>query len=172
MLASPRGADAEPEEQDAPAPATPVPTTPAPTTPPSPAPAPPASAPVPAAGEGEPAPAPTAGENEDETSPTPPPPDDGKRALRRRDLSVARIFRGPFSTSRLFSMPTADVIGAYMLTLSRDASLLQETGFLTSGGVVSIGFGDIAQLEYRHTSAISITGVNAPLPAVGVQLKV
>ena len=181
MLASPRGANAEPEEQAAPAPATPVPTTPAPTTPPSPAPAPPASAPVPAAGEGEPAPAPTAGENEDETSPTPaepplsatpPPPDDGKRALRRRDLSVARIFRGPFSTSRLFSMPTADVIGAYMLTLSGDASLLQETGFLTSGGVVSIGFGDIAQLEYRHTSAISITGVNAPLPAVGVQLKV
>jgi hypothetical protein len=43
---------------------------------------------------------------------------------------------------------------------------------LTSAGVLSIGFGDIAQLEYRHTSAIGITGVNAPLPAVGVQLKV
>lgn len=104
--------------------------------------------------------------------PPPPPPDDGTRALRRRDLSLARVFRGPFSTSRLFSMPTADVIGAYMLTLSGDASLLQATGVLTSAGVLSIGFGDIAQLEYRHTSAISITGVNAPLPAVGVQLKI
>jgi hypothetical protein len=59
-----------------------------------------------------------------------------------------------------------------MLTLSGDASLLQETGVLTSAGVLSIGFGDIAQLEYRHTSAISITGVNAPLPAVGVQIKI
>lgn len=107
-------------------------------------------------------------------APAPPPerPDDGTRALRRRDLSTARIFRGPFSTSRLFSMPTADVIGAYMLTLSGDASLLQEAGVLTSAGVLSIGFGDIAQLEYRHTSAISVTGVNAPLPAVGVQLKI
>jgi hypothetical protein len=102
----------------------------------------------------------------------PPPPDDGTRALRRPELSLGRIFRGPFSTSRLFSMPTADVIGAYVLTLSGDASLLQETGALTSAGVLSIGFGDIAQLEYRHTSAISVTGVNAPLPAVGVQLKV
>jgi hypothetical protein len=104
--------------------------------------------------------------------PPPLPPDDGTRALRRRDLSRARVFRGPFSTSRLFSMPTADVIGAYMLTLSGDASLLQEAGVLTSAGVVSIGFGDIAQLEYRHTSAISVTGVNAPLPAVGVQIKI
>jgi len=104
--------------------------------------------------------------------PAPPAPDDGTRALRRPDLSLARILRGPFSTSRLFSMPTADVIGAYVLTLSGDASLLQEAGALTSAGVLSIGFGDIAQLEYRHTSAISVTGVNAPLPAVGVQLKV
>jgi hypothetical protein len=114
-----------------------------------------------------------AGAGDDAAAAAPgPPPDDGTRALRRRDLSLARVFRGPFSTSRLFSMPTADVIGAYMLTLSGDASLLQEAGVLTSAGVLSIGFGDIAQLEYRHTSAISITGVNAPLPAVGVQLKI
>jgi hypothetical protein len=98
--------------------------------------------------------------------------DDGTKAIRRRGLSTARIFRGPFSTSRLFSMPTADVIGAYMLTLSGDASLLQDTGILTSAGVVSIGFGDIAQLEYRHTAAISVTGINAPLPAAGVQIKI
>jgi len=119
-----------------------------------------------AEGEADPAPA------QAEPPPPPAPPDDGTRALRRRDLSTARIFRGPFSTSRLFSMPTADVIGAYMLTLSGDASLLQETGVLTSAGVVSIGFGDIAQLEYRHTSAISISGTNAPLPAAGVQIKI
>ena len=42
---------------------------------------------------------------------------------------------------------------------------------LTSAGVIAVGFGDIAQLEYRHTAAISVTGVNAPVPAVGVQLK-
>ena len=43
---------------------------------------------------------------------------------------------------------------------------------LTSAGVLAVGFGDIAQIEYRHTGAISVTGVNAPLPAVGVQLTV
>ncbi|MEO7094119.1 MAG: hypothetical protein ABI175_12770 [Polyangiales bacterium] len=42
---------------------------------------------------------------------------------------------------------------------------------ITSAGVIAIGFGDIAQLEYRHSAAISVTGVNAPLPGVGVQLK-
>jgi hypothetical protein len=132
-----------------------------------------------------PAPAPSGGRIGDDPSvpdpaydPVPPPAtakpyvDDGTRAIRRRDLSRARIFRGPFSTSRLFSMPTADVVGAYMLTLSGDASLLQSTGILTSAGVLSMGFGDIAQLEYRHTAAISVTGVNAPLPSAGVQLKI
>lgn len=123
-----------------------------------------------------PAPDPQAAASSQQQPPQPqpqqPPIDDGTRAIRRRDLTVARVFRGPFSTSRLFSMPTADVIGAYMLTLSADASLLQETGVLTSAGVVAIGFGDIAQLEYRHTSAISVTGINAPLPAVGVQIKI
>jgi hypothetical protein len=91
---------------------------------------------------------------------------------RRPDLTVRQVMRGPFRSSRLFSMPTTDVIGAYMLSLSGDGSLLQETGLLTSAGVLAIGFGDIAQLEYRHSSAISVTGVNAPLPGVGVQLKV
>jgi hypothetical protein len=43
---------------------------------------------------------------------------------------------------------------------------------LTSAGVLAIGFGDLAQIEYRHTGTISVTGVNAPLPAVGVQLTV
>jgi hypothetical protein len=80
--------------------------------------------------------------------------------------------RGPFQTSRLFAMPTADVIGAYMLSISGDGSLLQQTGLLTSAGVIALGFGDLAQLEYRHSAAISITGVNAPLPGVGVQVKI
>jgi hypothetical protein len=91
---------------------------------------------------------------------------------RRPDATLGQMFAGPFHTSRLFSMPTADVIGAYMLSLSYDGSLLQQPGVLTSAGVLAIGFGDIAQLEYRHTSAISVTGVNAPVPAVGVQLKI
>jgi len=98
--------------------------------------------------------------------------DDGRPARRTPTTSLRRIFRGPFQSSRLYTMPTADTIGAYMLSISGDGSLLQQPGILTSAGVVAVGFGDIAQLEYRHTSAISITGINAPVPSVGVQLKV
>jgi hypothetical protein len=76
-----------------------------------------------------------------------------------------------FRSSRLFTMPTADVVGAYVVSLSGDGSLLQQPGVLTSAGVFAIGFGDLAQLEYRHTSAIGIGGVNAPVPAVGIQFK-
>ena len=91
--------------------------------------------------------------------------------VRRRTATVREVMRGPFSSSRLFAMPTADVVGAYILSMSGEGSLLQQTGLLTSAGALAVGFGDIAQLEYRHTSAISIDAVNAPLPAVGVQLK-
>ncbi len=97
---------------------------------------------------------------------------DATPVKRTRDASLRRVFRGPFQSSRLYTMPAADVVGAYVLSLSGDASLLQDPGILTSAGVLAIGFGDIAQLEYRHTSAISITGVNAPVPSVGVQLKI
>ncbi len=90
---------------------------------------------------------------------------------RRRESSLRTVMKGPFRSSRLFAMPTTDVIGAYMLSLSGDGSFLQETGLLTSAGVLAAGFGDIAQLEYRHSAAISISGVNAPLPGVGVQIK-
>lgn len=88
-----------------------------------------------------------------------------------RDATLGALFRRPVHSSRLFAMPSADVIGAYMLSLSGDASLLQKPGLLTAAGVAAVGFGDIAQLEYRHTEAIGITGVDAPVPAVGVQLK-
>jgi len=98
--------------------------------------------------------------------------DDAAGPARKKDSTVTQIMRGPFMTSRLFAMPTADVIGAYMLSISGDGSLLQQTGLLTSAGVLAIGFGDLAQLEYRHSAAISITGVNAPLPGVGVQVKI
>jgi hypothetical protein len=97
--------------------------------------------------------------------------DDTKPAKRTRTTSMRRIFRGPFQSSRLYTMPAADTVGAYVLSISGDGSLLQEPGLLTSAGVIAIGFGDIAQLEYRHTSAISVTGLNAPVPTVGVQLK-
>jgi hypothetical protein len=90
---------------------------------------------------------------------------------RTREQTVGRIFRGPFKSSRLYTMPTADVVGAYVMSVSAESSLLQDTGVLTSAGVLAVGFGDIAQLEYRHTSAISITGINAPVPTAGVQLK-
>jgi hypothetical protein len=91
---------------------------------------------------------------------------------RTRDAKLGRIFKGPFQSSRLYTMPSADTVGPYILSISGDGSLLQQTGILTSAGVLAIGFGDIAQLEYRHTSAISVSGINAPVPSVGVQLKV
>lgn len=91
--------------------------------------------------------------------------------VRKRDATLRQVFAGPFQSSRLFAMPTADTVGAYVLSFGGDGSLLQETGVLTSAGVLAIGFGDLAQLEYRHTSAISVTGINAPVPGVGVQLK-
>jgi hypothetical protein len=92
-------------------------------------------------------------------------------AQRTPDATFGQMFAGPFQSSRLFEMPVADTVGAYMLALSGDGSLLQQPGVLTSAGVVAIGFGDVAQLEYRHTEAISVTGLNAPVPAVGVQFK-
>lgn len=90
---------------------------------------------------------------------------------RTREQSLGQMFRAPFRSARLFAMPSADVVGAYMLSLSGEGSLLQKPGVLTSAGVIAVGFGDIAQLEYRHTEAIGITGLNAPVPAAGVQLK-
>jgi hypothetical protein len=90
---------------------------------------------------------------------------------RTREQTIGALFRWPYRSSRLFAMPSADVVGAYMLSVSGDGSLLQQPGVLTSAGVLAIGFGDIAQLEYRHTEAIGITGLDAPVPAVGVQLK-
>ena len=85
--------------------------------------------------------------------------------------TLGSLFRRPVHSPRLFAMPSADVVGAYVLSLSGDASLLEKPGLLTSAGVLAIGFGDIAQLEYRHTEAIGVTGLDAPVPAVGVQLK-
>ena len=77
----------------------------------------------------------------------------------------------PGQSSRLFYMPIADTVGAYEMTLSYDGSLLEEPGLLSSAGVFALGIGDLAQIDYRHTSAIGIDGGSVPLPAVGVQLK-
>jgi hypothetical protein len=116
-----------------------------------------------------PAPAPSTQLAEDPADAVPP---TRGAPVRKRDATMKQIWRGPFSSSRLFAMPIADVVGAYMMSLSGDGSLLQEPGLLTSAGALAIGFGDIAQLEYRHTSAISIDSVHAPVPAVGVQIKI
>jgi hypothetical protein len=91
--------------------------------------------------------------------------------LRRRDATLVDLLRLPYRSSRLFAMPIADVVGAYQLTISGDGSLLQETGVLSFAGVIALGFGDLAQLEYRHTAAISVEHTSAPVPAIGVQLK-
>ncbi len=75
------------------------------------------------------------------------------------------------TSPRLFEMPVADVVGPYQASLSYDGSLLEEPGILASAGVAALGIGDLAQVEYRHTSAIGVRGGNVPLPAVGVQFK-
>ncbi len=96
--------------------------------------------------------------------------------VRRPDVTWDEIFRGPFEVSQLFSMPTANVVGAYQLRLYGDASLLTERDVLSTSGVVALGFGDLAQLEYRQSTAVShrvrsereLLG----LPALGVQFEV
>jgi hypothetical protein len=96
---------------------------------------------------------------------------DSEPAPRKPDATAGEMFGGPFTSSRLFAMPVADVVGAYMFSASFDGSLLQQPGVLTSEGVFAAGFGDLAQLEYRHTEVVSVTGVDAPVPTVGVELK-
>src|SRR5262249_31589748 len=73
------------------------------------------------------------------------PDDDAHELPRKPDATFAMMFRGPFRSARLFAMPTTDVVGAYILTISGEGSLLQKPGVLTSAGVAAIGFGDIAQ---------------------------
>jgi hypothetical protein len=98
-------------------------------------------------------------------------PDPDQPAPRKPDATAGDMFGGPFTSSRLFAMPVADVVGAYVVSASFDGSLLEQPGVLTSEGVIAAGFGDLAQLEYRHTEVVSVTGVDAPVPTVGVQLK-
>jgi hypothetical protein len=90
---------------------------------------------------------------------------------RTRNTSWTDMMRGPFWSSRLFATPVADTVGPYVLAISWDGSLLEEPGILSSAGVIAIGFGDLAQLEYRHTAAISLDQATAPVPAVGLQLE-
>lgn len=100
-------------------------------------------------------------------------PSDPTIAARRPDASWREIFAGPFPSSRLFSMPTAEVVGAYQISLSGDASLLSESNVLSTSGVVAIGFGDIAQLEYRSSSAVTTLDEDQiRLPTLGVQLEI
>ena len=96
-----------------------------------------------------------------------------ERAPRRPDATWREIFSGPFPSSRLFTMPTADVVGAYQISLSGDASLLSENNVLSTSSVVAIGFGDIAQLEYRSSTAVTtLEETPIRLPSLGVQLKI
>src|SRR5262245_19328644 len=101
------------------------------------------------------------------------PPTATDEPVRRPDASWGEIFAGPFTSSRVFAMPTADVVGPYQLSLSGEGSLLSETGAFSFNGVAAAGFGDLAQLEYRASAAVS-TLAREPvvLPTVGVQFKV
>ena len=78
-----------------------------------------------------------------------------------------------FHSSHLFDVPTAQVVGAYQLELSGDASLLGEPGVLSTTSLLAIGFGDLAQLEYRHSSAVSSLSSyeSFGLPTIGVQIQ-
>src|SRR5262245_47571069 len=91
---------------------------------------------------------------------------------RRPDATWAEIFGGPFTSSRLFAMPIADVVGPYQLSVSGEGSLLADEGAFSGSAVIAIGFGDVAQLEYRLQAAISaLQPEPVPLPALGVQLR-
>ncbi len=82
------------------------------------------------------------------------------------------VFAGPFTSSHLFSMPTADVVGPYQLSVAGEASLLSESDTFSSGGLAAVGFGDVAQLEYRVSAAFSNLGESdLYLPSLGVQFK-
>lgn len=87
------------------------------------------------------------------------------------ERTIREAMKRPGTSPRLFYMPVADTVGAYEMTLSFEGSLLEERGVLSSAGVFALGVGDLAQFEYRHTSAIGINGGNVPLPAWGVQFK-
>ena len=65
-------------------------------------------------------------------------PDKEARPIRTRTQSLRRMFRGPFQSSRLYTMPAADTVGPYILSISGDGSLLQKPGLLTSAGVVAV----------------------------------
>jgi len=94
---------------------------------------------------------------------------DGQPAEVDRESADGR--HGPAGTARLFTMPIADVVGAYQMTIGGDGSLLEEPGVLSFAGVAALGVGDLAQVEYRHTQAISAGGRNAPVPAIGAQFQ-
>src|SRR4051812_39272992 len=74
-------------------------------------------------------------ESENVATTTEPVADDSKPVKRTRDAKLRRIFRGPFQSSRLYTMPAADTVGPYVLSISGDGSLLQKPGILTSAGV-------------------------------------
>ena len=104
-------------------------------------------------------------------------PAEPEHAPRRRDATWSEIFGGPFVSSHLFAMPTAEVVGAYQLSVSGDASLLTEANALSTTGVIAIGFGDLAQIEYRGSTAVTTRSPIDPeqvpfrLPSLGVQIK-
>jgi hypothetical protein len=92
-------------------------------------------------------------------------------AAPQKRRTIADAMKVPGTSSRLFYMPVADTVGAYEATISYEGSLLEERGVLSSAGVFALGIGNLAQIDYRHTSAIGVDGGSVPLPAVGVQLK-
>ena len=66
-------------------------------------------------------------------------------------------------------MPTERVIGTNLLTVGGDASLVNEKGILSTSSLVALGVGDLAQLEYRHSAALSAReGESFGLPTTGV----
>jgi hypothetical protein len=93
--------------------------------------------------------------------------------VRRPDATWKEVLAGPFKPSQLFAMPTANVVGAYQLRLYGDASLLSEREVLSTSSVAALGFGDLAQLEYRQSAAISHENRDLfGLPSIGVQFEV
>ena len=97
-------------------------------------------------------------------------PEDDPRATRTRDQSWGEVLAGPYQSPRIFSMPTAEVLGAWQLSAAWDASLLTRENGLSTTSLYAAGFGDFAQLEYR-SEAVNTTSNPVPIElfAAGVQ---
>ncbi len=97
---------------------------------------------------------------------------DATKESRSPSDSWSEVFTQRYISTHLFSMPTASVVGAYKGSFRTDGSLLSRPSALSLFGVVAVGVGEIAQVEYRKTEGV-VSGqqTSVDLPSAGLQLR-